>query len=399
MNKKLIALAVAGALTAPMAAAADSANVTIYGQMHYSWDFVDTNQAAGDSSDDATGVSRASRVGFKGDEDLGNGLKAVWQVETQIDGTLGNRNTFVGLAGNWGTLVAGRHDTPYKIATGSLDPFSDTVGDYNNIIGSLPTTVGGAANTLFDERAPQTVAYITPNFNGFTGAIARVSTKLDEGVADETQAWSMMGMYQNGPFFASLAYETYDDGLRALNGLGFGAPNTTGTDSNSDAWKLGLGYTFGNTKVGFVYENVSSSDFVPSPVDGVRGINATTTLDPSRDAWYLSLAHSFGNNTLKFAYGNAQNSDSTTCTEAAAAAANVAFTCATVDANNGADMWALGIDHDFSKRTKVYAMYAAINNDNGGRYGLNSGNDVAGQYRPAAGDDADAFSVGIVHKF
>ena len=82
MQKKLIALAVAAAVAAPMSVAAD---VKIYGKMHASWDWTDSNDNANDDSDDSTGVFRASRLGFKGSEDLGGGLSAIWQVETQVN--------------------------------------------------------------------------------------------------------------------------------------------------------------------------------------------------------------------------------------------------------------------------------------------------------------------------
>lgn len=357
MQKKFIALAVAAAVAAPMAAAAD---VTIYGQMHASWDFVDTNDAANDDSDDVTGTFRASRLGFKGDEDLGDGLSAIWQVETQVQAasnSLALRNTFVGLKGGWGQVRMGRHDTPYKIGTGSLDIFSDTAGDYNNIIG---TRTSGA--TGFDERVPQTVAYITPSFNGFTAAIARVSTKLNEGAnSDETEAWSGTAMYDNGPLFASLSYEQQSG---AAIGTGSG---TTATD-DVDAWKLGLGYKFGSSKVGFVYEDISH---------GARNSAA------ERNAWYINFAHEFGANTFKIAYGAAEDSDA-------------------VNSNDGADNWTIGLDHAFSKRTSVYALYTSMDNDRGGFYGVNAGNDVASGavYAPgAAGKDVDVFSLGIVHKF
>jgi predicted porin len=83
MKKNVIALAVAAAIAAPMAA---SAEATIYGRIHS--DFANV-----DNGDDSTLAitSNASRVGFKGSEDLGGGLKAIWQVETQIDAVAGNK--------------------------------------------------------------------------------------------------------------------------------------------------------------------------------------------------------------------------------------------------------------------------------------------------------------------
>lgn len=341
MNKKLLAIAVASALAAPMAA--NASDVTIYGKMHFGWDFADTNDAAGDASDDATGVSKASRLGFKGSEDLGDGMKAVYKIEGQVNGTFDTRNTYVGLAGGFGTLILGQHDTPYKISTGSLDNFGDTVGDYNGIVGRNMNGVD------FDERVAQTVAYITPDFGGFHAAIARVSFKSNEGAGnDELDAWSAAGIYKNGPLFASLAWETHS---------GAGNRGATATQEE-DAVKLGLGYSFGDGKIGFVYEDIDH--------DGAASAS-------SRDAFYVNYTHKFGNNAFKIAYGSADDSDAST--------------------NDGADMIAVGIDHSFSKRTKIYGMYATMDNDASATYGLN------GYGASGAGNDVDVFSMGIVHSF
>ena len=141
MKKSLIALAVAGSFAAPAAFAA-TANVDIYGVMNIAIEDTDV------SGRDLNVVDNFSRIGFKGSEDLGGGLKAIWQIESQLsnnaqDGvggaydagttgdSLGNRNTFIGLSGGFGTVLAGRHDTPYKIATGKYDIFGDTIADYN----------------------------------------------------------------------------------------------------------------------------------------------------------------------------------------------------------------------------------------------------------------------------
>ncbi|MBK9131441.1 MAG: porin [Gammaproteobacteria bacterium] len=81
----------------------------------------------------------ASRIGFKGNEQISDGLTVTYQAETMIDldsGGLGSgRNTYVGLADGFGEVRFGKHDTPYKMATN--DMYSDTRGDYNAIIGSI----------------------------------------------------------------------------------------------------------------------------------------------------------------------------------------------------------------------------------------------------------------------
>lgn len=348
MKKSLIALAVAGVVSAPAFAA--TSNVDIYGVMSVSVDWIDTNDAAADGSDIVTGADKVSRIGFKGSEDLGGGMKAVWQLEEQINtgGAFAHRNTFVGLAGGFGTVLMGRHDTPYKLATGKLDPFADSIGDYNAIIGQTD-----ALGNTYDNRAAGTVAYISPTFSGFHAAVAYVGAKNAETAGqDNAEAWSLMGMYDNGPIFASLAYEAFS------GAAGAGSTTTTGTD----AMKLGLGYTFGATKLGLVYETISD-DAVASNVE--------------RDAWYVSLSHAMGPITLKAAYGKADDAKS-----------------APVD--EGATFMALGVDYNMSKRTTVYAVYADLGNDTNANFDLGYSGGTAAS---AAGNDISGFSIGIKHSF
>ncbi len=349
MQKKLIALAVAAAVAAPMAAMAD---VKISGYMHASWDFLDADEVNADESDDTTGVmggaARATHIRFSGNEDLGNGLKAIWQIESQVDNFgVGSRNTWVGLAGSWGNFKMGRLDTPYKQSTGSLDVMGNTVGDYNNIIAQTST-----AGNNFDERPTDTVSYWTPNFNGFSGGIMRASMDQEEAngtSADDLEVWSMMAKYQNGPFFASLAWEDQSGG----------AFNSTTVDE-SDAWKLGLGYKFGNSRVGFIYEDIDH--------DAANSMR-------EREAWYINFGHKFGANRVAVAYGDMDDSDAN-------------------GVNDGVDFWALGVYHSFSKRTEVYAIYADKDNDRNATVGTWSKEGAI-----QAGGDASALSLGIIHKF
>ena len=150
MQKKLIALAVAG--LASSAAFAQS-NVTIYGLLQPSYDMMDVKGgAAGNITGDVTNMAyNNSRIGFKGEEALGNGLKAIFQIESKVDlvdrgadaGGLGDRDSFVGLAGAFGSLTFGKHQTAYKKMADFADPFADSIGDYNNIMAVMPGTAGG----------------------------------------------------------------------------------------------------------------------------------------------------------------------------------------------------------------------------------------------------------------
>ncbi len=334
MKKKLLALAVAAAL--PMVSQAATADVTIYGKIHTSIDYVDPDAKGEDSLYDVT--SRASRLGFKGSEDLGDGLKLVWKIETQVDmsdgpagtGTKGTywkgRNAYIGLAGNWGTFLYGRHDTPMKMSTGKLDIFGDEMGDYNATAG------------LVDLRANDAIAYVTPNFSGLT-LVAAIVPDADHDGADFAQlgitdeggdlagAVSIAAMYSNGPLFLSAAYEQLDDVLY-------------GGDVNH--WRIGVGYDMGDFHIGAVYAD--QSDITAS------------------DNYVINGSYKFGNNKVKAEW-------------------------AQIDPDHGSksDAWAIGLDHNFSKRTKVYVQYADS------EHGLMSTNYGA--------QDQSGFSFGMVHKF
>ena len=157
MKKGLLAFAVAAAMGVPALAAADT---TLYGRFNVSLDRVDNG--VNKSSQLA---SNGSRIGVRGSEDLGGGLRAVFQVESGFDATagggeLGSRNTFVGLGGHFGEVRLGRHDTPYKLSTLSLNFFADTVGDMHNIMS------GPTLGSLTDDKVPTFVTEKDLNLEG-----------------------------------------------------------------------------------------------------------------------------------------------------------------------------------------------------------------------------------------
>lgn len=357
MQKKIITLAVAAALTVPVAAMAD---VTVYGLMHYSYDYV-----MGDDDEGNTGVSRASRIGFKGAEDLGGGLKGVWQIESEIEGESKSdnsgynlRNTFVGLNGGFGTILAGRHDTPYKISTGKMDLFSDRAADYNNVAGTI------RGKTVADERAPQTIAYITPSFNGLTAAFAYVDHYFTSPEDESDSAYSFGAFYDNAGLFLSAGYE-YQEGTN-LTGV-TDAP-AVGAEPEVTAWKVGGMYTIAGFSFGALWENIE--------VEGDAG-------DIERDMLYVPLQYAFGNNAIKGYYAKADETDGDLSVE-----------------DDGADFYAIGFDHNLSKRTTLYALYTMIDNDENGAYTANKGQAVSDPYTGGADDeDVDVISVGIIHKF
>ncbi len=379
MKKKLLALAIAGAFAIPAASAvAGSSNVTIYGQMNISYDLVDSGYANGKDQRTSQVTDNASRLGFKGSEDLGSGLAAIWQVESGLNadgakfnqgktnGALASRNTFVGLSGrSWGTVFLGHHDTPYKMATRNLDAFGNSVADNRNILGGGN---GASAAISFDGRPGNMVAYITPNVNGFTGIVAHVSGAENALTSGEVKGniWSLAGIYKNGPLFGSFAYEKHNLGTTGSGSV----TSALLANKYERAWKLGLGYKWQAFKLGFVYENTKDnfgSVKTPGGSNDYYGHNA----------YSLNGTYSFGNNALNVAYTRAGDMS--------------------YASNTGVKDWTLGVDHHFSKRTTIYAFYTKLTNDTNAVYHLAGGSN--GGTAGSLNADPSAFSFGITHKF
>jgi len=359
MQKKVVALAVAGILAVPMAA---QAGVEVYGQARLSVGFIGNDAAAPADDSSLSVTSHASRLGFKGAEDLGNDLKAVYQFERGIDfdnqtssatdsgsdtvsvSNITARNSYVGLAGGFGTVIVGIHDTPYKIATSRLDVFSDTYGDYNAVISSA-----------HDVRLDNVLAYMSPDMGGFSLVVAYVSDIANDDLPDsdstvDKAAVSIAGMYSNGPLYASLAFQSISD-----------YTGTAGEDA--DAMKLGLGYKLSQTDLGFVYENTKVSKIAPA-------------IEPDQNAIYFSVSHPITTDTnVKLAIGQLDESSN--------------------GAKNGGDFVAIGVSRNMTKNAELYALYSQMANDTNGTNGLTAGSG------PAAGADktASALAVGINLKF
>ncbi|MBI3221745.1 MAG: porin [Nitrosomonadales bacterium] len=385
MQKKLMkrngltVATLAAAMALPVSALADTANVTVYGQANVSYDIVSngngpTAATQGISTNKVS--SNVSRLGFKGTEDLGDGLSAIWQIEQQVNlddttgaggtGTLATRNTFAGLASDSiGKVILGRHDTPYKLATRKLDVFADNIADSRALTGGV---AGKSAVVAFDGRQTNIVAYTSPSMNGFTGSVAYVAGAETATLATQTKgsAWSLAGMYDMAPFYASLAYEIHNFGTNGAASTGTMASATALAGSKETATKLGLGYTLDAFNVGFAYEKSSDNT------------GAANTNQFGHSTYYLSGKYSFGNDAVKVAYTKQGNVKGVS--------------------NTGASHISLGYDHNLSKRTSVYALYSGISNQTGASYGF-SNNGSGFSAAAGAGAKLSAWSFGMKHSF
>lgn len=361
MKKKLIAVVVSAAAVMPVLAAAD---VNIYGRVNVSTDFLDD----GADYSETNISSNASRLGFKGDHQINPDLKAFFQVEQQINFTTGSedsdstnfatRDTFVGLAGDFGSVQLGRFDSPFKVARGPANLFGDQVGDMRNL-----TRVG---NARFDERYDNTVQYTTPSFGGFNAVLA-YSVHEGQWVEknEDSDGISVALNYVGGPLEASLAYETVEedtsrgkrDGIRAAAAYKL-----------TDEFKL----------VGF-YQTVD--------YDGFEGTSAALRDQLSSKTYGLGGEFKVASNTALKAMWMTRDSDAS---------------------NYDADMWVVGVEHKLDKAVRVYANYAVVDNDDNvaltpwsqARSANPTGQSINNNnVNEALGEKASGLSVGLRYDF
>lgn len=419
MKRKVLALAISQ-LFVPCVFAQGS-SVTVYGTFNVDFENVERDGAtnppdAGNNLVPSSAVagspitgadlesrnrvsSNSSNIGFRGTEDLGNGLKAIFQCESGVSvdtgaessssGDFCTRNSNVGLTGGWGTVFYGNWDTPYKFSALPLDAFyAATIAAGNSILGQpgfnvVNTTQGGrvgsAADATFDRRQGNSVQYWAPVFKGFSARIAYSANEgrgLAGGVEINPYIWSIAATYLNGPLYLALAYERHEDyfGLFGITGAAAQGPSASNASSRDQAFKAGAGYTLGNTTLNLVYERLEYEN----DQSLVGAVN-----EYERNAVYVGLLHKIGAGTIRAAFGWADEGD---C-EAVGVACNTD--------ELGAKHYVLGYSYSFSKRTDVYALFSKVDNDDLAAYNFGF-NGLSGA---GVGSDPSGFGLGIRHSF
>jgi predicted porin len=369
MQKKLIALAVAAVTSG---AAFAQSNVTIYGNVDMGYMFRQGNNGAvpNNPSQHAlqSGASLSS-LGFKGVEDLGNGTKALFDLQYRLmpdaNSTIGGAGAghqYVGLTGGFGTVVAGYLDGIRYGIYGKYSPF----GNYS--IASLTSMT-----TQYD-RAQNALAYISPSFAGFTVILATATNtqgnegslntahslatrKPSGGNTGDDRLLSANLIYANGPLSIDLDYET----TRAVSY----------DNSRLYVATAGASYDFGVVKVSGLYDVIKGdvNSFIGGNVVGAAfGLAADQKYD--RRNWFLGASVPLGKFSVMGMFG--QVKDKTL---------------------SNADAWKIGVGgrYALSKRTELYADYAHIKNDTNGLYtvGNNIGDSIG----------VNGLAMGIKHAF
>ncbi len=349
MQKKLIALAIAAAFSAP--AFADSANVSFYGKVNLDIESVHNDKNAAPASSSATRInSNASRFGLKGSEDVAEGLKAIFQYEVQVDanGNSGNgfgngtRNSGVGLAGDFGQAIVGVWDTPFKTAHNKVELFDNTtVFSAINLIGRAN---GNTVN--YNTRQKNMVQYWSPNMGGVQVAVSYSPDPAPTSTTNKNNL-SMAATYDVDALYLSAAYERRAD-------------ETTAGTTNS-ATRLVARYAFGDAWLGATLESIK--------------VNPSATASYSQKNAELVGQYKIGTSTIALSYAKAGKTD--------------------VDAT-GAKQVTLRYGYNFSKRTEAYVAYTSLKNDTSGTYNFNGGTTFG---TSAAGASLTAFGAGMIHSF
>ncbi|HTS21443.1 MAG TPA: porin [Casimicrobiaceae bacterium] len=369
MNKKLVALAVAGAFALPLAAQAQTANVTMYGRLNVDFEFVKGEQADGSNPTVNRLSSNSSRWGVRGTESLGGGLNAIFQIESSINGdtnagNLGGRETFVGLQGSWGKFTMGRFLMPQD--------------DLHAIFGNAPTLLTSILSTAdlwaqgtltkgqggFDARTGNSLRYDSPNMSGFTAAL-QYSTRDSSGNADGTDApggLNQSGAGDNGSHTQELRHAwvlggnvIYANGPLNLGGAFEKNHEVRASGLDDLDWTLTGAYDFGTImggfglRLGLVYERTKFE---------------TPTGDLRRDFWGASATVPVGGGKIYLFYGRAGNGKG-----GAADGTTVGGLVAGPD--TASKQWEISYSYSLSPRTLLYTGYVKLNNDCNAKYTFN----------------------------
>ncbi|TAH40953.1 MAG: porin [Betaproteobacteria bacterium] len=341
-------LAALAALAAAPAFVHAQSNVTIYGLIDINLGY----ERSGDVSRKGVdhGELNGSRLGFRGTEDIGDGLKAVWVLEGGFDPSTGTaeqggrtfgRQSFVGLENRFGRITLGRQYSPAFVL---LDTF-DVTGSGDRSV-SLLSRKAGAIKPAYEVRFDNMIKYRSPKVAGFeldAGYWLGEKTATSSEARREGDGHGLTLLYGNGAFAAGLTTQTVQ---RDASG---GKVRTDG---------LGLSYDFGPVKTFF---------------EMTRDKESGSVGDGEAKTWDIGAEIKAGpNGKVYITYASRDESDGA--------------------AGEDARGWTAYYLHDLSKRTTLYAGYSQLHNDDGANYSI-------GNITPAAGDDHRVMMAGVRHRF
>ncbi len=449
MQKKLIVLALAGLASS---AAFAQTNVTIYGVIDEALVYgkasqdrltnpvtgVTTLNSGGDQSFSGlqSGGLSGSRLGFKGEEGLGNGLKAIFVYElgtldptstanaAGANGANGNnftksRQSYVGLTGGWGTAIAGRLQSPGYDTSLKFDPMAASIFSPTLTIASNNgmTIMSGDAG-----RLNNAIAYVTPNFSGFSAELAYAfgeqitgtnwngattvpgGINISNGFDSAQSVWGGNLNYDNGPLALTLAAHFINNAGGTGNAPSQAAPLFTRvSDLKQTEYQVAGSYDFKIVKLFGSYQYIEQENFaslgqgvnniytyntLTGAAVAVPGSTILTTGDTTGNLWNIGVNVPVGpNGVVKASYTHYANSLSN--------AYNLAGTRLNLR-DQSVQVFGIDYEYSFSKRTTAYAGYSYLDNGNRTAYGYSAGNVGV---TPSADNTAWNIGAGLRHTF
>ena len=384
MQKKLLAVAVAGAFAAPAIAQAQTSTVQVFGNLYYEYAWIDQGKAT--ATTDRVNVDMmqtpGSQIGFKGEEKLGGGLSAWFQCASTADMRGQNqdgwcsRNSAIGMKGAFGNVFVGNWDTPFK-RVGGVNRIVNETGAFGAsflLTGGATTVNGGTTPGLFSRRQNNSINYDSPKFGGFglmvaTSALNTSTGNLTTTTANKPRLWSFGATYANGPMNFGAAYETHKDFSPA------GANTFSGTDKG---WVLSAGYTVGTLRLGALYTD--------------RKYETGAGSDLKVGAWNLAADWKFaGPHGLRAGYTRANDTKGSFAGTIAGSGSTIVGNAGV--GSTGATLWQIHYVNTMSKRTEGTIGYARLDNKQNARYNL------GGVGAPLAGEDQSVWGVSMRHRF
>lgn len=354
MKKNLIALVSAGAIS--MSLPAQSAEVAgellnVYGKIHVSIDSSDTDglndpDPADPYSDGISISSNSSRLGFKGKYE-----NIIYQIEQEVriddssKGDFADRNSFVGLKGNWGSVMVGIHDTPFKSVASKWGIFGDSVGERRSILGA-----GHQSGNQLNERVKNMVMYQYKNDSIKFQAQYAVEPEADSGVVDNNEQ-DMMGAglwWKIAGFTLSAGYEDWTGHSRIIDGK---------------AYRLAAVWKIAGHQIGAIYEDIDPS-VVNEFSRAAYGVN-----------WKWKFMKDWDLRLQYLVADSAENADDT-----------------------GGEKIGAGVYYKMNKKTKVYLAYGATSNDANAKFQAVDGGH-GDEVKTVNGGSPSSVSLGMEFKF
>ncbi len=353
MNYKIIAICCAltvGVIEQVSAIEVVGKKLEIYGKAHLSIDSVDSDDPTV-ANDGLSVSSNSSRLGFKGELPAG-ALKFIFQYEQEVfideAGTeLATRNTYAGIKGGFGQLIAGHHDTPFKTVASKWGVFGDSVGERRAMLGA-----GYASGNQLNERAKNAIMYQFKNKDFKFQLMHAIDPEAGrDGKYDNTDksVTSVALFYKTGPFWIAAANESWKQHSKMADG---------------SALRVAMKYKVASSfKLGLIYESINS-DTVNEWKRDAAGVNATFNISKKTDirAQYIKV-------------NSAENVSDT-----------------------GATKVSFGIFHKLDKKAQLYAAYGATNNESAAKFQAVDGGH-GDEVKTVNGGNPNAVSLGLIYKF